>query len=456
MKTPISLLPLLAATALTPAQDACQLQRLISPPHVDSTDFGAGIQTNGTHWIIADARAQTLCAGDPFRCTTGAVFAYELVGDELVYTQTILPADLALYDNFGVSIWMDGNRLAVGSLYTRREGTSLRHGAVYIYEHDGESWVETDKIEPPLHVWGEFGNGVRLWKDDLFVTPQSSREFFWYKHTNDGWVLYQTVSGRDLSVGNAFAVGAVHDAWVVASDAFYDRLVTQGGALFFYRRDAGGFLELVQQISATELMRLGADLRFDGDTLLVGAPAATRSVVGQGVVQVYGYDGRAWTLREEIVSSDPGEFHAFGLPIAIDGDTLLVTAWADRSAFTLSTIHHFRRAPNGGWINVGTVDPDVTVGIGHIGSPTVSGGLVLIGARSEPGTGTTGAAYFFDLNCGGCTPDLDADGTLTIFDFLTFLNLFDNGDMLADFDGDGELTVFDLRAFQTAFDAGCP
>ena len=67
----------------------------------------------------------------------------------------------------------------------------------------------------------------------------------------------------------------------------------------------------------------------------------------------------------------------------------------------------------------------------------------------------TGASYAFDLSCEVCLPDLDADGRLTVFDYLTFLNLFDEGDAQADFDADGELTIFDFLAFQTAFDVGC-
>jgi glycosylphosphatidylinositol phospholipase D len=54
-----------------------------------------------------------------------------------------------------------------------------------------------------------------------------------------------------------------------------------------------------------------------------------------------------------------------------------------------------------------------------------------------------------------CPADLDADGALTIFDFLEFQNLFDLMDPRADFDGDGDLTIFDFLAFQNAFDAGC-
>jgi len=56
---------------------------------------------------------------------------------------------------------------------------------------------------------------------------------------------------------------------------------------------------------------------------------------------------------------------------------------------------------------------------------------------------------------GDCRADIDGDGTLTIFDFLLFQNLFDAGDPAADFDEDGVLTIFDFLAFQNAFDAGC-
>ncbi len=54
-----------------------------------------------------------------------------------------------------------------------------------------------------------------------------------------------------------------------------------------------------------------------------------------------------------------------------------------------------------------------------------------------------------------CLADIDGDGSLTLFDFLAFQNLFDAGDPAADFDGDGERSLFDFLAFQNAFDAGC-
>ncbi|MFI4914959.1 MAG: serine hydrolase [Phycisphaerales bacterium JB060] len=70
---------------------------------------------------------------------------------------------------------------------------------------------------------------------------------------------------------------------------------------------------------------------------------------------------------------------------------------------------------------------------------TAIDGLVLTGQLAEP----------------PCAADMDADGSLTIFDFLAFQNRFDAGSMEADFDGDGVLTIFDFLGFQNAFDAGC-
>ena len=56
---------------------------------------------------------------------------------------------------------------------------------------------------------------------------------------------------------------------------------------------------------------------------------------------------------------------------------------------------------------------------------------------------------------GSCRADLDGDGSLTIFDFLEFQNLFAGMDPRADFDGDGAFTIFDFLEFQNAFAAGC-
>ncbi|MEQ8844589.1 MAG: GC-type dockerin domain-anchored protein, partial [Phycisphaerales bacterium] len=124
-------------------------------------------------------------------------------------------------------------------------------------------------------------------------------------------------------------------------------------------------------------------------------------------------------------------------------------------------VYRFQRDPLGVWQDMGRMVPNPPLSARFYGSSMTSwggsSGQVIIGAEDDitPPSDGYGAAYFFDLSCGACAPDLDLDGTLTIFDFLLFSNLFQDGDPQADFDGDGELTIFDFLAFQTAFDAGC-
>lgn len=55
----------------------------------------------------------------------------------------------------------------------------------------------------------------------------------------------------------------------------------------------------------------------------------------------------------------------------------------------------------------------------------------------------------------GCAADCDGDGTVTIFDYLCFLNAFSAGDSAADCNGDGRIDMEDFACFQAAFATGC-
>jgi len=54
-----------------------------------------------------------------------------------------------------------------------------------------------------------------------------------------------------------------------------------------------------------------------------------------------------------------------------------------------------------------------------------------------------------------CYPDLDGNGTLDLFDFLSFTNQFNAGGDSADCDASGVLDLFDFLCFTNAFNAGC-
>ncbi len=59
-------------------------------------------------------------------------------------------------------------------------------------------------------------------------------------------------------------------------------------------------------------------------------------------------------------------------------------------------------------------------------------------------------------DAGGCYPDCNNSGTLTIADFGCFQAAFAAGNMYADCNASGTLTIADFGCFQAAFAAGCP
>jgi hypothetical protein len=54
-----------------------------------------------------------------------------------------------------------------------------------------------------------------------------------------------------------------------------------------------------------------------------------------------------------------------------------------------------------------------------------------------------------------CYPDLNTDSALDLFDFLAFINLFNQSDPAADCDASGSHDLFDFLCFVNAFNEGC-
>lgn len=85
----------------------------------------------------------------------------------------------------------------------------------------------------------------------------------------------------------------------------------------------------------------------------------------------------------------------------------------------------------------------------------------LFSTTSGPNPPTSGASSIMNsylvqgTPAQGCYPDCDGSGTLDLFDFLCFVNEFNNGDPYADCDGSGSLDLFDFLCFVNSFNAGC-
>ena len=426
------------------APGQCPRQTIVSPSD-DARSFGR-VRLNDRHLLISDNSEHSLC-GSPF-CGNGMVYAYERDTDgQWTLRQTIAPSDLAPSFQFGSSLALDGDRALISAA---RLGSG--EPAIYEFVYDGEQWVEMATLV------GFAGIG-RL-SQDTALAPGGLDDVFVLGFDGEAWEVVDYLRNPDKPVGRSGfgSSRSMSDEWIVIGATSEDIVAPNGGAAYVYRRLPGGGLEYTQKLVAPDVLegpRFGSDVEIQGDELFISARLSDRDFSSQGVVHVYRLRDGVWEPTQEITHAQPEPSDQFGTALSVYGDRLAIYAYGDITPERGRGVNYiFERDADGRWVQAASVysaEPTYPYGGGMLWGNTLAVGSLDALVGGEP----TGAVDVFDLSCLLCPADLDADGTLTVFDFLLFFNLFDAGDPIADFDGDGELTLFDFLAFQTAFDAGC-
>ncbi|MFI4915149.1 MAG: hypothetical protein ACIAS6_01405 [Phycisphaerales bacterium JB060] len=427
--TSLAVLTLLAPT-LALAQDACEPQRLAPPVDPPASKYGSAAATNGRFWFVGDSSARTVCSGSSIGCQSGAVHVYELIDERLEFRETIVPPDVTSGSNFGATVDVEGDRLVVGAYKHIWAGTLLR-GAVFVYEFDGEDWVETSRLRPPEQIV-DFGRTVVLHGDSMAIWPSQSRDrVYLYGFDGSEWTLSQTLrpDGDPLNWRYGQRMH-LDDEWLFIGAPFDGTVTPSGGSVHIYRRQSDGTAQFVQRLAVDFLGRFGHSIGYNGRSLLIGVPGDSPSFDSQGRVWAYEFDGTQWQLVQQIAHSGAGQNQAFGVGLSVHGDTLVAASQNERTPEGLTSVYEFRQQADGAWLEAKRLVPTPPDLTGHLGAGiAIDDDLALVTSLDEyvPGEPNDGAAYLFDLACTDCPADLDADGALSIFDFLAFQTAFDAG-----------------------------
>ena len=144
----------------------------------------------------------------------------------------------------------------------------------------------------------------------------------------------------------------------------------------------------------------GASIDVDGNTLVIGAPAADGAETRAGAayaLPVTRISGAATTTSIKLTASDGGSGDEFGASVGVDGNSVIVGApGGDGAAYVFSR-------PTGGWTSTSTATklsaPAGASQGGFGASVAVDGDYVVVGAPSVQGSGgKLGAAYIFKLS----------------------------------------------------------
>ena len=300
-------------------------------------------------------------------------------------TAKLTAPDAKANDEFGSNaVAVDGDTIVAGAY-----GRDISTGVAYVFTKPGTDvngdssidWEDWGSLTPADKAtltatlttegaasWDEFGSSVAIDGNTVVVGASGDdgdaldfmgSAFVFVKPTSGGWVSTSTAAkltaetrGDDDYFGRSVAIDG--DTIVVGADG----QDTNTGSAFVFAEPSGGWVNNTETAKLTASVRSGGhrfgfSVALDGDTVVVGAYGEASS---RGAAYVFTKPATGWadnTETAKLTASDGNTNHDFGSSVAIDGDTVVVGAenndtayvfdiddWADIAGSNAATTSH--------------------------------------------------------------------------------------------------------------------
>lgn len=350
--------------------------------------FGYNVSLDGDTLAVSaewdDNSQNTITNGSTVTETTldsnsGAVYIYRRTGNVWVQEAYIKADYSGPDDNFGESISLSRDTLAVGamnedsaSVITTATGIDNdlagSSGAVYIFKRTGTTWAMERFIKPSNNAVDHyFGDTVSLKGDVLAVSAtgtddgaSGSGSVYIFNRSGTNWTQSAYLKlpsptsndafGWDLSISeNLLAVGVPYEdstATGIGGDQSLEGL-NESGAVFIYHFDGNNWVqeEYLKGTYTDSNDQFGRSISLDGNKLAVGVPyeSSNEDFISptpggdndfssqSGAVYVFKRVSGTW-LPESYIKADfnhPGA--NFGKKVSLKGETLVVGTLEDIS-----------------------------------------------------------------------------------------------------------------------------
>jgi hypothetical protein len=302
--------------------------------------FGWSVAISGDTLAVGapleDSAARTINGGVSDESNNGASnagAAYVFVRSGQAWTQEayVKPLNADPGDDFGVSVALSGDTLAVGATGEAGDGVALDpfnnlapvSGAAYVFVRNAGVWTQQAYLKAS--------------------NPNVSDTF--------GWRL--ALDGDTLAVSAPLEDSADHGVGADGSD----NNAASAGAVYVFVRNGSNVWSQQAYLKASNpgsLDSFGWDLGLSGDRLAVGAPGEDSAGPGEnnavpvtnesnqsdnglataGAVYVFERSGTSWSQLDYLKASNPGSGDGFGVSVAVGGATVAAGAIQEDSAAT--------------------------------------------------------------------------------------------------------------------------
>ncbi|MCB0411810.1 MAG: FG-GAP repeat protein [Bdellovibrionales bacterium] len=317
-------------------------------------------------------------------------------------------------DNLGESVAISGNYAAAAAVGD--DDGAADSGAVHVYQKSSGNWTFQQKLKPSQQNASDKAGPVALDGSVLVVgspiTDASSGIATVFEWSGSQWSEVATLSpGGRLSSTQKDLFGAavaVQGDWIAVGSYQYTMGSTFGAGSVSLFAKSGGSWNFVQEInspSPKNFEQFGFALAFDGDRLVVGAPANDTNGLGPGAVYSFRYVNGQWSAEANIDGSKAdggGSSAVFGSALALDGDNLIVGAYKAKGAANNSGAAYYYAFSGGQWQYKQKISHPGSGGDEFARNVSLSGGRLVASAQmqSSDRMARSGSVYYFKLEGG--------------------------------------------------------
>ena len=397
---------------------------LIADDAIPGTAFGADVSIHGDILVVG-APGDYTDAG----VLAGSAYVFVRDGTKWVQRHKLTASDGAALDEFGFSVAVFGNTIAIGSVANDAVPGQPGAGAVYVFQCDENKCVQEAKLiadNPQGQAYNQLGFSIAMSGDTIVAGAPYVNTFnliehgaaYVYVRSNGNWTMQAKLIAGDLPApnpapptpiflsfarfgssvaidSNTIVVGAHRNDTAAGEDA---------GSAFVYLRNGTNWTQWAQLAAkdAVTADRFGASVAIDGDTILVGANHFLKlAPTNTGAAYVFTRFGPVWRQQAKLIPCDlaPGDF--FGGSVAVKGDTAYVGASNKDSAAGVDSGAVYRFLRNGtNWIRQSKRTADYAFASGWFGrSMALDGNNLLVGApRDFEAARGFGLAYVLDAS----------------------------------------------------------
>ncbi len=370
-----------------------QSQKLLGSNGESYDEFGRSVFIDGDTAIVG-------ASGFDDASKTGVADVFIRTDDTWVFQQELSPSDGNAGDHFGYSVAVDTDTALIGSLYG--DGVVTGSGCVYVFTRTGYTWTQQAKLIPSDGAAGDgFGCSVSLDGDIALVgddwnqaVDYHSGAAFVFIRTDGSWTLQQKLVPSDGEQWDMFGFSvSVQGNTALIGALFGNGIVADTGCAYTFIQYGSTWSQQQKLFATGGSDGFGHCVSLSGDSALVGARFDDGGV---GSAYVFTFSGITWTQQQRLTPLDPGVEMSFGIAVSLYGDFALVGAMDELSGDDPGAAYMFTRTGTEWTQQAKLVPSDGSPGDFFGIYVSVSGDYALIGANRDDDNGYwSGSAYIF-------------------------------------------------------------